>query len=728
MEKFDLDLLNKAQKAAVLNTEGYLRIIAGAGSGKTRVITQKIIYLIEKLGIKPYEILAVTFTNKAAKEMLERVAASLDIEEAKKIHIATFHAICSYILRIDISNLGISTKFEILDYVDQKAIVSRIFLKYNKNSNDLPFYDAIEYISKNKNQFISPAEALKEVDPEDETAVFLANVYQDYEMDLKASSSLDFDDLLLKTYQLFIEFPEIAQKWAKKFKYVLVDEFQDTSYVQYEIIKMLSNHWKNLTVVGDPDQTIYTWREADVNLILNFDKDFPGAITVTLEQNYRSTKKILELANRLITNNKNRLPKNLFTENDEGDNISFYHAFGLESEAQWVANKIQELKKQKVQLKNIAILYRSNFYSRAFEQAFIKENIAHKILGGQRFYERPEIKDAIAYLKLIANGSENAFKRVINVPARQIGLTSLRKITEFAVSKNMTSYDALTDYFKNLAVESKKPDFKPIDLKLSTQKTIVAFFNLIRQAKKLIEKMPIHVVLKKFLHEINYLSVYQKNEKNKNTAHDNIEELLLSIKFWEQKNPDKNLNDYLEEISLLTSSDSDTSQNPHVSMMTVHISKGLEFQHVFLVGMSEGLFPNWRSLNDDKLDNDEALEEERRLAYVAVTRAKERLFLSNSQSSSYEEKYKIQGHSRFLKEMGIKVSASISEFIKDGQKEEEIDYSQDNSSLGAGDQIFHNSFGKGEILEDDGDTIVVKFALDNKIRHLLKNHKSFKKI
>ncbi|UVD81673.1 UvrD-helicase domain-containing protein [Mycoplasma iguanae] len=726
-----LNSLNKQQKAAVLHTKGPLRIIAGAGTGKTRVLTQKIIYLIEKLKVAPYKILAVTFTNKATKEMSERISTELG-DLKSEVKISTFHALCAYILRQDIEKIGYSKGFDILDVIDQKSILETIYAKYEISASEHSYSHLIQFISDKKINLESPEKLMKEVDPDNEVELLFINIYRDYLDTLKNLNNLDFDDLLILTRKLLTENAEAQKYWSSKFDYILVDEFQDTSQVQYDIVKIIANPKNNITVVGDPDQTIYSWRGADVNIILNFDKDFPNTSTIYLEENYRSTPKIIEASNLLIKHNKNRLDKNLFTNNENKDDIEFFHAFSPESEAKWVLSKINTLKKQKLQLKDIAILFRSNYYSRNFEQIFIKENVKHVILGGQKFYERAEIKNIISFLKLINNGSELAFKRIINVPSRKIGNSAIKKIQSLAESKNMSSYDVLTDYFKNLAENKKDPNFVPLNIPMQAQKNIVEFFNIVRWAKKALEKEPIHVVLKKFLNLIGYYSIFKENQKLLTNAVENIDELIGSIKTWQNKNPEGKLNDYLEEIFLLTSSDWETTDNTYLTMMTVHMAKGLEFKHVFLVGMSEGNFPNNLALQNAK-NIDEVIEEERRLAYVAITRAKENLYISNSQTSdlyqttSFLKPPKHANPSRFLKEMGLKTNFGMKDFVL-SEKNGVIKYEKDNSLLVVGDRIAHVTFGEGTILEDQDETIIVKFVNYDEPKLLLKNHKSLQKI
>ncbi|MBN3534555.1 ATP-dependent helicase [Mycoplasma procyoni] len=712
--------LNKEQKAAVLYNKGHLRIIAGAGSGKTGVLTRKIAYLIQEELANPSEILAVTFTNKATQEMQERVVDLIG-QKGASAFITTFHSLCNHILRREIEVLeGYNSGFDILDASDQKSILENIYRKLSITNKDITYGSALDRISKWKNNEIEPEDIKVESLEEDEEIHF--QIYKQYHQQTQELKALDFDDLLIFVAKIFKNFPNIQKKWANKFKYILVDEFQDTSELQFDIVKSLTSTNAILTIVGDPDQTIYTWRGADPDLIVNFSDFYKDTTTITLAQNYRSTQIILSAANSLIKNNKNRLEKNLFTENEGEDEIQFYHAFNMESEARWVVHKIDELKKKKVQLKNIAILYRSNFYSRAFEEALINENIPYQLLGGQKFFERKVIKDAIAYLKVINDGSTVGLLRIINVPSRKIGPVAIQKIVEFANNKNMSPFECLIDYFGNLKQLKTQANFQELPLSHNLQKEVVKFLNDINWSRKMIKDgHPIHAILEKFLERIKYMQSMKVQPNEKHEAQQNINELLAAIKSWENKNKDKGLNAYLDEISLLTDSDELGSSFGGITLMTAHSSKGLEFQNVFLVGMSEGIFPSRRSLEDKDI------EEERRLAYVAVTRAKERLFISDSGGSFYDNN-QLSQTSRFVSEMGIK-SEKLLNFTRISQ-DGKLNYSKDDKAaeLIAGDIVNHIVFGQGIVLEIQGDVAVIKFQKDGLIKTLLKNHKSLEKI
>lgn len=727
-----LNSLNPQQKAAVLHTNTSLRIIAGAGSGKTRVLTSKIVYLIKKLKVSPNKILAVTFTNKAAKEMRERVSKILDKDIIANI--STFHSMCHSILKREIKSLGYPSDFEVLDASDQKRIINKIIKSYEEDIKELEeeqraFISAknlSEYISNKKNSFILPDTELENLENEKKSAKILkAKIYRKYQEELSINKYLDFDDLQIFVHQLFTQFPAIAKKWSEKYNYVLVDEFQDTSLVQFEILKKLTLKKNNLTVVGDPDQTIYSWRGVDVQLILNFEKEYTNSDTIYLEQNYRSTKKILEHANKLIKHNKKRLEKNLFTDNEDGEPFEYYQSFSQEAEARWVSEKINKLKKEKVQLKNIVILIRANYYSRVFEENFIRENIGYQILGGDKFYQIKEIKDAISFLKIIHDKSDNAFARVINVPSRKVGDKSQEKIFEYAHKLEKTAIDALVWYFQNRKEIINDPEKKHLDLDLNknVMKNLVGFLNSIGWAHAQIEqKQTISKVLKKFLKAIDYFSIYKENYKTYNNAKDNMEELMKSIDNWEKNNPTKGLGDYLDEITLLTSNEIESDNKTAVNIMTVHLAKGLEFNYVFLVGMSEGVFPS-RKVLDKNLTPE--IEEERRLAYVAITRAKTKVYVSNV-ITNYDNNINFNKVSRFVDEMGIKYNKKINDYMKKDINGNVL-YQKDNNSLIAGDRIQHITFGSGIIVEVDGDTIVVKFDNIKEYKTLLKNHKSLQK-
>ncbi|WGI36963.1 ATP-dependent helicase [Mesomycoplasma lagogenitalium] len=712
--------LNAQQKAAVVANENHLRIIAGAGSGKTGVLTKKIAYIIENGIAKAEKILAVTFTNKATNEMKERIFDLVGIK-AKNTMISTFHSLCNFILRREINKLeDYSSNFDILDPSDQKNILENIYRKLNITSRDLSYSTVLDYISKWKNLEKKP-EDINEQELEEEYQT-IYSVYDLYCKKLEEIKALDFDDLMIFTVKIFREFPSVREKWSKKYSRILVDEFQDTSDLQFEIIKILTSNGAILTIVGDPDQTIYTWRGADPQLILNFDKYYPGAITVTLERNYRSTNIILSAANSLIEHNKQRLPKKLFTEIEGEQEIEFFHAFNIEAEARWVVTQINNLKKKKVQLKNIAIIYRSNFYSREFEEALIKENIPYQIVGGQKFFDKKVIKDVISYLKVINDGSTIGLMRIINVPSRKIGPVAVQKMIDFANQKQMNLFDALIDYFVNLKDYKNSKDFVELPLSHSIKKELVDFLNNINWARKMIKnKNSISLVLEKFLDKIKYLQSI-KNPIEKNDAQVNIASFYESLKSKESKNAELNLTDYLNEVALMYEDSNENSLNSVVTLMTIHSAKGLEFQNVFLVGMVEGIFPSKKSVIQS-----EGLEEERRLAYVAITRAKERLFISDSGGNYFDLGTRSQT-SRFVSEMGIK-SEKLLNFTR-LNPEGKLNYKHENanSPLIVGDIINHIVFGEGIVLEINDEVATIKFYKTNEVKNIMKNHKSIEKI
>ncbi len=698
-----LEGLNPAQKKAVQHIDGPLRILAGAGSGKTRVLTHKIAHLMNKK-IEPNRILAVTFTNKAAQEMKSRVASLVGEEESKQALLSTYHSLCVRILRQDISNLGISSNFNIIDNLDQKQILRPIYKKHGVSSKVMPPSHMIEYISNNKSNLIDPDLLLDEAKTDGEKIKAL--MYKDYLAATKLSNCLDFDDLLIKVYKLFKKHKEVREKWRKKFDYILVDEFQDTSWIQYEIIKELAWH-SNFTIVGDPDQTIYTWRGADVNLIINFDKDFKKAQTIKLEENYRSTKNILEAANKLISFNQNRLPKKLFSNASIGLPVDFHHAYSPEAEAKWVAQKIIDLQKSKIQLKNIAVFYRSNYLSRTLEQAMIYANIPYKIYGDVKFFERQEIKDAIAFLKVINTGDEVSLQRIINIPARKIGATALTKLNDFAASKNMTLFKTITGHFASLPVSAAQKN------------SLALLFNLFSKYRAALKTNSISLIISKFLIEVGYISSLK--QFNESGRIENINELTATIKSWEKKNPDATLEQYLQEVSLISAQDNIEEYQTSITLMTIHTSKGLEFDNVFIVGVSEQVFPSPKAI----ASGDSAIEEERRLAYVAVTRARKRLYISDSRGYSADHRF-MKKPSRFITEMGLDTMHYKKELLVEGVFDQ--NYNDAPFKLRAKDKIEHKIFGKGVVTKIEGNMAHISFGHPHGKKILMKNHKSLKRI
>ncbi|MBN4084506.1 ATP-dependent helicase [Mycoplasma sp. CSL10166] len=710
--------LNEKQNQAVKYFDKHLRIIAGAGTGKTKVLTRKIAYLINILGIPAKNILGVTFTNKAAQEMSIRVEKYCNNLETK-LNIKTFHSFCATILRNEIHNLGYRNSFTIVDEPDKIQILSAIYKKLGITSSEISYKSAIHYISTQKNnttdynQFYN----IKNMDQIED------KIYFEYINELARNGALDFDDLIIKTNILFHTRPDIVEKYKKLYSYILVDEFQDTSKLQYRIIKSLIGKNTHLTIVGDPDQTIYNWRGADVNLILDFEKDFKETFTVVLDKNYRSTQKILDAANKLIKMNKKRYNKDLVTENGVGADIEFMHSFSEEGEAKWVVNKINQLKKQKNQLKSIVILYRANYYSRAFEQALIDENIPHKIINGVKFYQRSEIKDAIAFLRLLHNNDELSFYRIVNVPTKGIGHKAIETIKEFVAKKgNLNTFETITN-------KSNWSEFKREHPNLAVK--LFKFLQItIRYKKELrkleITKHSISKILDFYLMELDYYHFIEKDTSLRGTAIENVKELIASIKTWEEKNKEKKLADYLNYINLLSVTDDYEGNTNYVTLMTIHSAKGLEYDNVFLVGLSRGVFPSYRII--EKIDSDpETFEEERRLAYVGITRARNNLFLSSSRGKIFGTDLSKEP-SRFITEMGINVDNYTNMNDDHGL---DLDYSPDeisliNSKMIIGDIISHTIFGEGEVVDfGSGNEVLVRFR-DGKERTLNKRHHSIR--
>ncbi|MDF9823755.1 DNA helicase-2/ATP-dependent DNA helicase PcrA [Breznakia sp. PF5-3] len=711
-----LNGLNKQQLEAVKTTDHHLRIVAGAGSGKTRVITTRIAYLIEEKHVAPYRILAITFTNKAANEMKVRVENFLNVTRSGVL-ISTIHSLCVRILREEIRHFNYPQNFVILDGDDQKSILREIYKKHNIEVKTLSFNHALSYISNNKCAFIRADKAMQMVSYEFEK--LMATVYKDYEKKLEDMQALDFDDLLIFVNRLFKENSEVRDKWQSRFDYIHVDEFQDVDEIQYGIIKNLIAPSAYLCVVGDPDQTIYTWRGAKVDIIMNFEKDFPNCESIILNENYRSTKSILKGANALIRNNQFRVEKDLFTNNDEDYKINFYESQDERYEALWIAKKIVSLKEEGVPYHEIAILYRSNYLSRNLEKVLLEAHIPYRIYGGVKFFERAEIKDALSYLRLLVENSKSmselAIKRILNVPRRGVGPKTMETIDLLADANKEDYFDVLSKY----AVAKGK-----------TQRNIEEFVALISKYRSEKSTYSISIILKKLLEESGYLKALEI--ANETERLENVNELIHDIENYEENNPEGSLDDYLQMISLYTDTQ-DEEFKDSIQLMSVHAAKGLEFDCVFVYSVSEGIFPNERSVNEG---GRHALEEERRLAYVAFTRAKKQLFLTSSAGYSYVTQ-RMKSASRFIKELGEDVvnregeifnpypnkqSVDKGEKQYDGTSSMKMPTSKKKGSIRKGDLIHHDAFGEGVVITlKDG---VATIAFDKKfgIKKLAANH------
>lgn len=713
--------LNEKQLEAVTTIDSHVRVIAGAGSGKTRVITSRIAYLIEKMQIRPYRILAITFTNKAANEMKSRIDAMLECEKTS-VMISTIHSLCVRMLREDIRYFDYPQNFTILDSDDQKSILKQIYKQYDVNVKDLSLNTMLSYISGNKCGLISVDQA-KAMANTFNNDILKATIYGEYETKLKSMYALDFDDLLLFVYRMLLESNEIRTKWQNRFDYIHVDEFQDVDEIQYSIIKNLVSDTCKLCVVGDPDQTIYTWRGASVDIILNMEKDFKGCKSIILNENYRSTPSILKGANALIRNNKNRIKKDLYTNNKEDYKIVHYRCGDEGEEARWITKKIHQLHNEGVAYKDMAILYRSNFLSRNLEKYLLDYQVPYRIYGGVKFFERAEIKDSISYLRLLLKefdqANELAIRRVINVPKRGVGPKALENLDVLATSLSMTYYDVL-----------KSRDIT----KGKAQNEIYQFVQMIEEGRKELTQYSISVLLKRILEKSGYIKSLE--EANEQDRLDNIKELIGDIEAYEEENPEGTLAEYLQMISLYTDSEENYESKDFVQLMSVHAAKGLEFNHVFVYELSEGIFPNERSMNEG---GTHALEEERRLAYVAFTRARKCLYLTNAQGFSFVVG-KMKTTSRFVNEIDEDVLEKAYE-VPSVQKMEykfnmgdatvkPLNMTQNKPRGGKikkGDLVIHTTFGEGVVISlKDG---VAQIAFDKRygIRKIAANHASLSK-
>lgn len=696
----ELANLNNKQKEAVLYNEGPLLILAGAGSGKTKVLTTKIAYLIEEKKVSPYEILAITFTNKAAMEMKGRIT-NLIGSVAKRIQISTFHSFGLKLIRENAEQLGYDTAFSIMDSDDSLTIIKKIMKEMNLDPKVYNPKAIKSKISSCKNELVSPDNYEKYAVSDYEKIVL--EVYRKYQKKLKNSNAMDFDDLLILPIELFKNHPSILEKYQERFRYVLIDEYQDTNEPQYILSKMMSARYKNICVVGDDSQAIFSWRGANYQKILNFEKDYKNAKVIMLEQNYRSTKKILEAANCVIRNNKQRKEKNLWTENSDGEKIKYYRAYDGKDEAHYISRMISKLNEQGTSFEDMAILYRTNAQSRTVEEELLKDNIPYHIVGGFSFYQRKEIKDLLAYLKLIHNPKDNvSLLRAINTPKRGIGLKSIDNLTQKSDLENISLYEAIEG--------GKEGKFKEIIEKLIEIKEQISL-------TELIEKVLDSSGLKQELETEKTLEADIRLE--------NLEEFKSITMAFEAREGEISLEDFLFEVSLVSDKDEYDTNNGKVSLMTVHSVKGLEYDYVFIVGMEEGLFPHMNSMMDSS-----ELEEERRLCYVAITRARKDLYILNARRRVLFGKDQINPPSRFIGE----IDASLLEsnihkeekeqetvVISDMFRDEEVDYQ-------IGDYVYHESFGTGRVVEVTNTLVSVAFKHPIGIRKLMKNHKKLSKV
>ena len=690
-----MDALNKNQKEAVNFKNGPCLVLAGAGSGKTKVLTERIIKLIES-GVSPFNILAITFTNKAAKEMRDRISIKLN-NVANDIFVGTFHSFGLKIIRENYKDLGFDKNISIIDREDMNSILKKILKELNIDVKQIPVKYVINKISFAKNENLTPEEYSKFMKGYiDETVI---KVYSKYTSVLKKNNSVDFDDLLVLPLQLFKNNKEILEKYQERYKYILVDEYQDTNTVQYDLCKVLASKYKNIFVVGDIDQSIYGWRGANFENILNFEKDYKDAKLIILEENYRSTKNILDAANSVVKNNVKRKEKNLISTKEVGEKIKYIRCYSEVDEAKEVVDEIKKLILSGKKYSDIGILYRTNAQSRVIEEALLKENIPYKVVGSYYFYNRKEIKDLIAYLTLIYNHKDNeSLERIINVPKRKIGNKTIEKIRNDANEKGISMFEAIND---GIAI-----DFKNLILKLTEESKNVNLSDLI-------DKILNWSGMRKELETIGGIDSEIRLE--------NLEE-FKSIALAFEEREIYSLEEFLENIALVSDFGQYKDVEDCVNVMTLHSAKGLEFDVVFLTGMEENVFPHFRSI-----DNEDELEEERRLCYVGITRAKEKLYLLNTKRRTLYGRTDMNAPSRFISEISSELLESNETVINKTCSNDMYDDDR-NSELKVGDKVKHVKYGYGIVVQIEGSIASIAFSHNVGIIKIMKTHKSLEKI
>ncbi len=694
-----LDELNDKQKEAVLYNNGPELVLAGAGSGKTKVLTTKIAYLINNLDVSPYNILAITFTNKAAKEMETRVYDMVGVT-AKNIQISTFHSFGLKIIRENSAALGYKSNFDIMDSDDSLTVVKKILKDKGYDPKKFNPRAIRNKISSAKNALVTPQEFERYVAGDFEKVTL--EVYTEYQNKLFKNNSVDFDDLLILPIKLFREHKDILENYQERYKYILIDEYQDTNDAQYKLTHLLADKYKNIMVVGDDFQSIYSFRGANYKNILNFEKDYPNAKVVLLEQNYRSTSTILDAANDVIKNNKEKKDKKLWTNNGKGEKIKYYRAFNEKDEANYVSRKIKEFAAHGASYKDIAILYRTNAQSRVLEEEMLRENIPYRVVGSFYFYNRKEIKDLIAYLRLIHNTDDDvSLLRVINTPKRGIGLKTIENLEEKAERNNISLYDAI-DSGKELLFKQTIEDLR----KVSENVTLTELID------KILESTGIKAELE------------SEKSLDSEIRLENLEEFKSITKSFEDREGLISLDDFLFEISLVSDKEEYSDDDNRVSLMTVHSVKGLEFSYVFIVGLEEGIFPHMNSLMSSS-----ELEEERRLCYVAITRAKKDLYLVNARQRMLFGNESSNPPSRFINEINSDLIETNVKDMKSPEKKisasdvyrtEDVDYK-------VGDLVYHETFGAGRVVEVSNTLVTVAFKHPYGIKKLMKNHKKLSK-
>ncbi|HEY1317956.1 MAG TPA: UvrD-helicase domain-containing protein [Gaiella sp.] len=706
--------LNPAQREAVLHVDGPLLVVAGAGSGKTRVLTHRVAHLIEAHGIKPNEILAITFTNKAATEMRERLERMLG-HTARAIWILTFHAACGRMLRREAERLGYRSNFTIYDQADQVRLVKACLEELGKDPKRFTPRGIHSQISNAKNQLIAPDEYMARVSSFWDQTV--AEVYELYQRRLFRSNAVDFDDILMLTVQVLERFPEARERWQTAFRHVLVDEYQDTNHAQYRFLQLLAEKHRNVFAVGDPDQSIYAFRGADIRNILDFERDFGGAGVVALEQNYRSTNRILEAANAVIDNNRDRKPKQLWSELGEGDPVEVVEVEDEHAEARFVAAEIARQVESGTSGAEIAVFYRTNAQSRVLEDVLVRQGVPYQVIGGPRFYERAEIRDAVAYLAVLNNTDDAvSLMRIANRPRRGIGDTSIQRMVTHAESLGISLWDATAD-----------PEAAGVAT--ASARAIRSFRTVMESLMSAAQELPVDELVQAVLERSGTLEAYEAERTIEARGRiENLEELVGSAQEYRRRAEEPLLSGFLEEVQLQSDQDTLVTGEAQVTLMTIHNAKGLEYRVVFLIGMEEGIFPHARSIEDNEV------EEERRLAYVGMTRAMERLTLTHTTARSLYGRREYNLPSRFLDELPATVArerlrpaswAGYAQSARQIAPREE----RELPALSTGDSVRHGSLGEGVVTRiEPGGVVTVRFAADGSERRLMIEYAPLEKL
>jgi DNA helicase-2/ATP-dependent DNA helicase PcrA len=709
-----LEDLNPAQREAVLTTEGPLLVIAGAGSGKTRVLTRRIAHLLAAVGAKPPEILAITFTNKAAAEMRERVEQLVG-PPARASWVMTFHAACGRILRREAQRLGYKSNFTIYDTADQLRLVKQCLEELERDPKRFTPRGILSQISNAKNQLIGPVEYASRVASFYDQTV--ADVYELYQKRLFAANAVDFDDMLYLTVDVLERFPEAREKWQKAFRYILVDEYQDTNHAQYRFLQLLAEKHSNVFAVGDPDQSVYGFRGADIRNVLEFEKDFPGAREISLEQNYRSTNNILEAANYVIRHNRERKDKNLWSELGDGDPVRVVEVEDEHSEARYVAAEIAMLVEQGYSGSEIAVFYRTNAQSRVLEDVLVRQGVAYQVIGGPRFYERAEIKDLVAYLQVIDNPFDAlSLLRIANRPRRGIGDSTLSRLMTFADQAEITLWEAMG------RAEQAGVGTAP-------QKAVASFRTMMQSLMSAAQEFEVPELIERVLEQSGTIEAFEAERTIESQGRvENLQELVALAREWQEQNTEPSLSSFLQEVSLYSDQDTIRGETSLVTLMTLHNAKGLEYRAVYLIGMEEGIFPHSRSIEEH------GVEEERRLAYVGMTRAMERLTLMHASSRMLYGGRSYNLPSRFLDELPEQHvererlrPASWSNYGTPAKSQ--VPTVANVPSLSTGDSVKHGTLGEGVVLRmEPGGVVVVRFAADGSERRLMLDYAPLEKI